>query len=120
VIRVCDACGESFGTLTALRMHEKDDCPEREVYDEIGPDTSHAGQQTAEGLLTCRNCDHENPNADYDFETSFAVGDFHYIVEFACRFCGFENENRVVMTDVDEDSIGDLPPHLRPDRGGPA
>lgn len=111
----CDACGETFRTLTSLRLHEKDNCPERATFDEIDPDTDDVGLQAAEGLLTCRDCGRENPDADYEQTTSLAEDDFHIIVEFACRHCGFANENRVVMTGVDRSNIDDLPPHLRPD-----
>lgn len=113
--RSCDDCGESFETLTALRLHEKDDCPERETYSQIDPDSSGAGMQAAEGLVECRNCGRENSQRDHPYTTSFADGDLHYIIEFECRFCGFENENRVVMTGVDKGDLKNLPPHLQPD-----
>lgn len=114
---VCDACGDSFETLTRLRLHEKDDCPERETYSEIDPDSSDPGQQAAEGMLTCRNCESQNPNADFDETASFDGDDYHLIVEFECAFCGFENENRVVMTGVDADDLDRLPAHLQPETG---
>ncbi|WP_345778584.1 zinc ribbon domain-containing protein [Natrinema sp. DC36] len=112
---VCDACGETFRTLTRLRLHERDSCPQRETFDKIEPDAPDAGLQAAEGLLTCRSCDCENPNADYDQTVDVADDDYHLIVEFDCRHCGFENENRVVMTGVDSDDLENLPPHLQPD-----
>jgi hypothetical protein len=112
---VCDACGETFRTLTRLRLHEKEDCPERATFDQIDPDAADADHQAAEGLLTCRNCGRGNPNADFEETTSFADSDYHLIVEFDCRHCGFENENRVVMTGVDRDDLARLPPHLQPD-----
>jgi len=116
--RVCDACGESFRTLTKLRLHEKDDCPGRDTFAEIEPGSDGVGQQAAEGLLTCRNCERENPNANFDQSASYADGDYHYIVEFVCRQCGFKNENRVVMTGVDRDDLNDVPPNLQPDEIG--
>lgn len=112
---VCDACGEGFRTLTKLRLHEKDDCSERETYAEIDPDADDMGLQAAGELLTCRDCGRENPNARYEESIDFADGDYHMIVEFACGFCGFANENRVVMTGVDESDLERLPPHLQPD-----
>ena len=115
---VCEGCGETFRTLTRLRLHEKDDCPERQTYDQIDPDAANADLQAAEGLLTCRSCGQENPNADFEETPSFADGDYHLVVEFDCRHCGFENENRVVMEGVDREDLDRLPPHLRPDEAG--
>lgn len=115
---VCDACGETFRTLTKLRLHERNDCSGREEYGRVDPDAPDVGLQTAEGLLTCRGCDRQNPDAEFDQTTSFAAGDYHLIVEFACRFCGFENENRAVMEGVDRDDLGRLPVHLQPDEIG--
>jgi len=112
---VCEGCGETFRTLTHLRLHERDDCPERQTYDQIDPDGANADLQAAEGLLTCRRCGQENPNADFEETPSFADGDYHLIVEFDCRHCGFENENRVVMEGIDREDLGRLPAHLRPD-----
>lgn len=112
--RACDACGETFRTLSRLRLHERDDCPQRETYDELDPNSPDVDLQAAEGLLTCRDCGRENPNADFAETASFANGDYHLIVEFGCRHCGFENENRIVMTGIDRDDLDRLPPHLRP------
>ncbi|MDS0258543.1 hypothetical protein NDI56_03845 [Haloarcula sp. S1CR25-12] len=111
----CDACGETFRTLTKLRLHEKDDCPMRATFGAIDTDAEDAGEQAAAGLLQCRQCGQVNPNADFDHSTSFDGDDFHLIVGFQCRQCAFENENRVVLEDVDPDSLGDLPEHLQPD-----
>jgi len=113
----CDACGDEFRTLTKLRLHEKDNCPQRAQFDSIDPnqDTDDVSRQAADGLLTCRNCGGENPNTAFDETTSYDGDDFHIIVEFICGSCGFENENRVVMTGVDEDDLERLPPHLQPD-----
>lgn len=112
---VCEPCGESFATLTALRLHEKDDCDGRAVYDDLDPEDDATPARGAEGLLTCRRCDRVNPNTDFEETTDFAGSDFHMIVEFECGFCGFENENRLVMTGVDSADLDDLPPHLRPE-----
>lgn len=112
---VCDACGEVFGTLSRLRLHERNGCAERETYANLDPDAPDVGLQAAEGLLTCRDCDRENPNADFEETASFAEGDYHLIVEFDCGFCGFGNENRVVMEGVDRDDLENLPAHLQPD-----
>ena len=111
----CDACGDSFETLTALRIHEQDDCPQRETFGKLDPDSDDVGAEAAEGLLTCRSCDREFPDIQYDQRTSFADGDFHIIVEFDCPDCGFANENRVVAKNVSRDSLEDLPEHLQPD-----
>ncbi|MUV51342.1 hypothetical protein [Haloarcula sp. CBA1122] len=111
----CDACGDTFQTLTKLRIHEKDDCPQRETFTELNPDSDGVGLDAAEGLLTCRSCDQEFPNVRYDQRTSFADGNFHIIVEFECPGCGFDNENRIVATGVDRDNLDDLPEHLHPD-----
>ena len=116
--RTCDSCGESFETLTRLRLHEKDDCPERETYAAIDPGSPDVGHQAGEGLVTCRNCGRENSERDHEYATSFASGDLHYIITFACRFCGFENENRVVMEGVDRSDLEKLPAHLQPTDGG--
>ena len=114
---VCEACGEDFRTLTKLRLHEKDDCPDRETFAQLDPDAADTPGQAAEGLLTCRDCGRENPGASYDETASLADGDYHLIVEFQCAGCGFENENRVVLTGVDEGDLENLPPHLQPDDG---
>jgi hypothetical protein len=114
---VCEACGETFRTLTRLRLHEKDDCPARQTYDQIDPDAADADLQAAEGLLTCRSCGQENPNADFKETPSVVDGDYHLIVEFDCHHCGFENENRVVMEGIGREDLDHLPPHLRPDEG---
>ena len=111
----CAACGEAFPTLTKLRLHEKDSCQGRTTFDEIDPDAADSAGQAAQGLVTCRDCGRENPNADFDETTSFDGDDYHLIVAFACRHCGFDNENRVVMTGVDREDLDRLPPHLRPD-----
>lgn len=110
----CEACGDEFETLTRLRIHEKDDCQGRATFGEIDPGTEDVGQQGAEGLLTCRCCGRENPGVDYDYQTDYDGEDFHYIAEFDCQHCGFANENRLVMTDVDEADLANLPPHLQP------
>jgi len=115
----CDACGDTFETLTRLRLHEKDDCPQRKQYADIDPDAPDVGDQTAEELLSCRGCGRENPHADFEFSTDYDGSDFHYIVEFDCQHCGFENENRAVMTGVDASDLDDLPPHLQPQEGQP-
>lgn len=112
--RVCDACGDDFETLTELRLHEKDDCPGRETFGEINPDSQDAGGEIAEGLLTCRGCGSLNPDADYDQTASFDGEDYHLIVEFTCRFCGSDTENRSVMTGIDPSDLEDLPTELRP------
>lgn len=118
--RVCDACGKSFATLSRLRMHETDDCPQRENYGELDPDDPEMGEKAAEGLLTCRNCGEMNGDVLYDQTMSLADDDLHMIIEFTCTNCGFSNENRTVMTGIDTDQIEELPPHLRPsgDEGG--
>lgn len=115
--RTCGACGESFATLTKLRLHEKDECPQRETYAEIDMDSPDRGLQGAEELLTCRNCAAVDENADYEQTASVADGDYHLIVEFTCRVCGFENENRVVGEGIDASRLTQLPPHLQPDDG---
>lgn len=112
---VCDACDETFETLTRLRLHEKDDCSERAVMAEIDPNSADVGGQAAEELAVCRDCGRSNPNAAFQMHTSFAGDDFHYIIEFPCTHCGFENENRVVMEGVDRDDLEKLPAHLQPD-----
>jgi len=111
----CDGCGESFRTLTALRLHEKDDCPERETYDELNPDADDVGLQAAQGLLQCQECGRENPTTPFEETPSYDGDDYHLIVEFTCAHCGFDNENRVVMTGVDEADLANLPAHLQPD-----
>ncbi len=111
----CDACGETFRTLSKLRLHEKDDCRQRETFGRIDPDAADADVQGATGLLTCRECGDMRPDADYDETASFDGEDYHLIVEFECRACGFDNENRLVMEGVDRESLEDLPPHLQPD-----
>lgn len=113
----CEGCDETFETLTSLRLHEKDDCQARATYDELDPDSDDVGLEAAEGLLTCRVCGAENPDADLEETPSYDGEDYHLIVEFACQHCGSENENRVVLTTVDEDDLQDLPPHLQPDDG---
>lgn len=115
--RTCDACGQSFGTLTKLRLHEKDSCSERETYAELDADSPGDRVKSGEELLTCRNCGWVNEDADYDQTASYADGDYHMIVEFTCASCGFENENRIVAEGVDRDNLDNLPPHLRPERG---
>ncbi|WP_049985732.1 hypothetical protein [Halobellus rufus] len=117
---VCDGCGETFETLTRLRLHEKDDCQGQETFDEIDPEADDVGTQGVEGLLTCRNCDRPNPNAAVEETADYDGEDYHLIVEFGCHFCGFDNENRLVMTGVDAADLSDLPPHLQPDSVGGA
>ena len=112
--RTCGDCGESFGTLTALRVHERDDCVARTNYGRIDPEAGDAGEQAGTELLRCRDCGKVNPDANYDQTTSWADGDAHYIVEFQCRFCGFDNENRLVMEGVDKEELDGLPEHLQP------
>lgn len=115
----CDACGMGFRTLAELRLHDKDGCEERAVFADLDPDSDTVGVEAAAELLTCRRCGVENANANYDQTTSFADGDYHHIVEFPCRACGFANENRVVMEGVDEADLKRLPPRLQPDEGVP-
>jgi hypothetical protein len=115
----CDECGEEFETLSAKRIHEKDDCPGREQYAEIDPSSNDAERDAAMGALECRDCGRQN-NTDYDQTPSFADGDFHLIVEFECQFCGFENENRIVMEGVDREDLDDLPEHLQPEEADTA
>lgn len=110
----CNACGESFSTLSRLRLHEQDDCPARTTYDSFDPDDPETGERAATGLLTCRRCDHENTETLFNESTSFANGELHLIVEFTCQQCGFENENRIVMEGVSRDDLDRLPPHLKP------
>lgn len=111
----CKACGETFDTLTRLRLHEKDDCQARATLGKIDPDSATAGVQAAEGLLTCRDCGQENPDVAVEETPSYDGEDYHLIVEFSCAHCGFDNENRVVMTGVGRSDLDDLPPHLQPD-----
>ena len=111
----CDECGDEFETLSAKRIHEKDDCPGREQYAEIDPSNDDAGRDAAMSALECRNCGRQNNTGDYGQTTSFADGDFHLIIEFECQFCGFRNENRIIMEGVAREDLGDLPEHLQPE-----
>lgn len=116
---VCDGCGESFETLTRLRLHEKDDCQGRATFGRIDPLADDVGQRGAEELATCRECGAQAPpDADFENTTDYDGEDFHYITEFTCRNCGFDNENRLVMTGVNEEDLTKLPSHLRPDAVG--
>jgi len=110
----CEACGDSFDTLTRLRIHEKDDCSGRKVYTQLDPDACDVADQGAEGLLTCRNCGRMHNSGDYTETPSWADGDYHLIVAFDCLHCGSENENRLVMEGVDASDLDDLPDHLQP------
>lgn len=110
---VCTACGKQFLTLSRLRFHETEECPNREL-EEIGDDEQDQGDRMSEDLLTCRSCGRTNPEDAYDPTPSLSNGDYHLIVEFTCRYCQFENDNRLVMEDINIEDVALLPHHLQP------
>jgi len=116
--RTCD-CGETFATLSALRLHQQDECTARERFGDIDPDASDTTDQMVEQLSTCRNCGTVQSGQAFEFEhsTAFVDGDFHYVCEFTCHDCGFQNENQAVLEGVDADDLDDLPADLQPDEG---
>jgi len=114
----CD-CDESFDTLTELRLHQQDDCAARERFADIDPDASDSADQAVEELRTCRGCDRKQPETfEFGYTTEFVDGSLHYICEFECTYCGFGNENQMVMEGVDAGDLGKLPAHLQPNGGG--
>lgn len=92
---VCRQCDETFETLSAKRLHQRDDCPGK--YDEIDPDSDDAALQAATELLTCEQCEREH---DGSVQRSEDVTEAGYSLEitFRCQFCGFNNVNTVILT----------------------
>lgn len=98
----CDACGESFDTLSRKRLHE---CPSGAPYggdepaeelDVSGDDSGALAERAVEKVLVCEVCGERNDGAD-DFEHTVNENGIALAVTFTCETCGAVNENTATM-----------------------
>lgn len=86
-------CGETFPTLTQKRIHQKDECPDREETDVSDLDVEDAVRQFTDELIRCDNCEARAEEIEA-WSTSETEDGVEATVEFTCWECGYHNENR--------------------------
>lgn len=90
------SCGRSFPTLTRLRLHQRDECPDREELDLAGKDVEEQVERIAEELMECERCGIEADEIDDVREEETGAGEA-IIVEFTCWECGVHNRNKAFL-----------------------
>ncbi|GAA0200473.1 hypothetical protein ACFFQF_01060 [Haladaptatus pallidirubidus] len=90
---VCDECGYSFRTLSALRLH---DCVERRnVIETDGLTSSEIAERVVDHVSTCERCGHLH-RGSFTRENNLTDGDT-FTLRFACERCEYANENTAVL-----------------------
>lgn len=91
------SCGETFETLTKLRLHQRDDCPDRaEEFDVDGMDVDELAERATKELLICDVCEKSNDGAE-SIEREITNAGVSIVATFDCDHCGAHNENTAII-----------------------
>jgi hypothetical protein len=86
-------CGEEFETLTAKRIHQRDDCAGQYEHIEAGDrDSDDVAREATEALLTCQRCERVHDGKWLRSEDVTTAG-LTLEIRFTCEHCGFQNVN---------------------------
>lgn len=94
----CESCGEPFATLTEMRLHRRDTCPERtEQPVPADVDLDELSEDITQELRTCENCGYvldedEDMEMDWQTEPTIAVR-----AKWRCD-CGWTNLPEVILS----------------------
>lgn len=94
--RTC-SCGETFESLTAYRIHQRDDCPDRDAdLDVLDEDLEEIAATATDELLLCDVCGHPNDGAE-TIATDETEAGLSIELSFCCDWCGATNENTAIL-----------------------
>lgn len=92
------SCGATFETLTRYRLHQRDDCSDRDLDLDVRDDDAETiAEQAVTELLVCDVCGAANDGAEAIERDSTAAG-IAVTLTFDCIACGATNENTAILS----------------------
>lgn len=90
-------CGETFSTLSAYRIHQRDECQfSADEIDMRDQDTEEVSQRLVDELLICDMCGEKNDEAESISQDITDAG-LAFTLGFQCSHCGATNENTGIV-----------------------
>lgn len=95
----CKSCAETFDTLAAKRLHERDECDQADWRAALGDDPAEVDAQVEQAVkkaLVCDVCELHNDGAE-SIDREVTDGDVRVTINFRCEHCTATNENTIIM-----------------------
>lgn len=92
------SCGATFATLTRKRLHQRDECPDRDAELDVSDQTvEEITEQAVQELLVCDVCERSNGGAE-SIERDRTDAGVAITLTFTCEHCGAHNDNTAILS----------------------